>query len=274
MQGEETNQEQSQNEETQEQAQEAPEQDSAESPEGEAPPEDTEAKADDAEGEESEGEEQKPEETEGKPKHRRKGGWERTIERQEREIEFLRSQPDGRMSPAQQAQTQQPQQPAKDVPPEEKAVQFVQGLVQQTIAAEKAREAQERQARELQESEKKAAAKYEDYGDVLNRFARSRVPQSHLQAILTSAEAPEIMYTVAKDPEALARFASLPPAQAYLEVGRLEAKLASSTATPANPKPVTRLPPPPPTVGGSTKSTRDVVDLPIAEYKRRFRSGR
>jgi hypothetical protein len=237
----------------------------AEEPEAEASP-DEEPEA------EGEGDEEPtdPNAPRQEQKHRRKGGYQRRIERLEMQLEerdaFIRQQLAASQQPA-----QQPGAPAKEQTPEEKLAGYVDNLVAQRMSAAREQERQVAAARELQEKERAAQAKYEDYPDAVRKFASSGATPAHLQAILTSSDSPEIMYTIAKDPEALRRFASLPPAQAYLEVGRLEAKLTSSTATPAKPKSAIRPPAPPTSVGGKA-ATRSLDDLPFSEWKKALRS--
>lgn len=234
--------------------------------------EETEAKADDAETEEEPAEEEKPETAEEKEKRRRKGGWERRAERAERRAEQAERE---RALLLEQIASNQPKPPAKELAPEEQAAEFVQNLVRQGIAAEREQERQQAAQTAFRAKTEETRTKYADFDDVMEAAPPIPLPPTTRQAILTSPEAPAIMYQLAKSPAELARISRLPPLEAALEIGRLEARLTSSTPVQrTTSKPATRPPPPPTTVGGSSKSTRDITDLPISEYKRRFRSGR
>lgn len=262
--------EEPQNEEPQEQVEE-PAEAPPEEP-GEEPAEPEEAKAGEEPGEEGgeaapkAGEEAKAEEAK---KPRRAGGWERKIERLERQNQMLMEQVIQRQGPPQG-------QPGKEPTPEEKATAYIDSLVEQRMAA---REAQTRQAHAQQEFQKRTEevrAAHPDFDDVVQGVEHVPVPPALQQALLTSSVGPEIMYQLASNPAELARIAALPPYDAFREIGRLEAK-ASSTAAPTPktaPRSAARPPAPPTNVGGTKAPTRSLDDLPLAEYKRAYRSGR
>lgn len=256
-----------QTEETQEQNEETePTEPQEEATQEEAPPEEAEAKGEEGEPEEAAEEEPpKPAEEE----RRRKGGWQRKVERQEREIEYWRQQAIARQG---QQPQQQPGQEPQQKDPAAQVQEYVSTLVQQQLQADRAREAQARAQADFQRKTAEVRAANPDFDDVV---LSSDMPVSPAlsEALLTSERGPEIMYQLAKNPAELARINALPPFQAAREIGRLEAK-ASSTAAPVKPKSATRPPVPPTNVGGSKASTRDRDDLPISEYKRAFRSKR
>jgi hypothetical protein len=252
----------------QEAAPEAPETEQQEAAPEEAQAEETEAKADDAEAPEEEAEQQQAEKPD--EKHKRAGGFQRKIEKLERQNQILLEQLQrlGQQPPAAQST-----QPAKEKTAEEKAAEYLDSLVEQRLAAREAqRQAQERQAA----FERRTAAvrtAYPDFDEVVAEVAHVQVSNALGQALLTSDKGPEIMYQLAKNPAELARLSALPPLDAAREVGRLEAKAASGAA-PQKPKAASRPPAPPSKVGGSATSTRSLDDLPISEYKRAYRSGR
>lgn len=199
----------------------------------EAPAEGTDAEMEAAREGEPDEEDADEEQTDGggkKPsegqRRGRKPGYVRKLERQERLIEELTNQ----LAVNRQGQPHQQGQP-QEVPPEEKAAQYLDNLVEQRIAAREARAEQQRQAAELQAKEQEFRAAHDDYDDALDAFARAGLPPATVQAVLTSGAPPAIMYSLAKNPAELARIRALPPVQAILEIGRLDAKRASSTAT-------------------------------------------
>jgi hypothetical protein len=269
-------QEQTETEAPEPQEQQEPE----EKPETETPPEEgePEAKADageedgaeaaeEGEPDEAEAGEDKEETTAGgtKPKHQRKSGYHRKIERLEREREVLMRQLAANRPAA-------PAAPAKEKTADQKATEYIESLVDQRLKEREAQAEQQRQAAELQRREQEFRAKHDDYDDALDAFAQSGLSPSHIQALLTSPEAPAIMYQLAKNPDELARIRALPPFDAAREFGRLEAKASATAAPKTPPKSAIRPPAPPTSVGAQKASTRNLEDLPISEYKRAFRS--
>lgn len=273
------NNEQAQPEEPQQT--ETPEPQEQEQPEPQEPQEETgeeaEAKADDAESEpeEDDGEEEtKP----GEGKHRRKTGSQRNRERLEREREQWAQE--RAFYQTQLAQRTPPQQPGAEAPkatPEQQLQEYLGTMVQQGVHQALALKEQEQAAQQLEQKWQEQLPPDEDESHEVRTFIRNARtglrPGPVKEALLTSEYAPKIIATLIRNPRELARLSALPEGQAAREIGRLEAQFAAGAA-PAKHKPVTRPPPPPTTVGGSAKSTRDAVDLPISEYKRRFRSGR
>ena len=252
--------------EPQEQEQEKPEQEVA--PEGDG----AEAKADDAE-EPKEGEESKPDEGQAEEKRRRAGGWQRKLEKKERELEYWREQAMARQGQPPPGQ-QPPGQAVPEQTPEQKAAAYVQSMVAEGIRQEKERERQAAQQAEFAKRTQETIAAHPDFEDVVSSVEHIPVSPALQQVILTSPVGPEIMYQLAKSPGELARISALHPLDAAREIGRLEAKASSTPAPKTQTKSATRPPAPPTNVGGSSTSARDRDDLPIADYKRAFRSKR
>lgn len=234
-----------------------------EKPEGEeTPPE--EPKGDDADGEE------KPED-EAKAvgaveeKHKRAGGWQRKIERLEREnaalVAKLTAPPAG----------QPPAVANAGATAEEKAAEYIDNLVMQRLAKREAEQQQRDAQAQFNQRMADARAAKPDFDEVI-LSADAPVSPALQQVILTSEHGPDIMYQLASNPAELARLSALPPLDAARAIGRLEAKLSSSTPAQKT-KPSVRPPAPPTNVNGSAASTRRLEDLPISEYKRAFRSG-
>lgn len=260
---------QEQTEETQPEGTEAePQQpqDGAETP----PPEEAQAK--DGEGEEPaaekpEGEEPTAEQTaKAEEKRKRAGGWERKNQRLERELAELRAL----------VTANKPADPPKPKTAEDQVAEFIRAEVEKGLAAKEAERAHREAQASLQAQLQAAQAKHPDFEDVMESVAHIPVPAAVNEALLTSPHAAEIMYQLAANPAELARISALPPLAAAREIGRLEAKAASTTAAPSKPvRSATRPPAPPTSVNGSgTPATRSLDDLPISDYKRAFRSGR
>lgn len=250
---------------TQEQTDEQPKEPS-EGGDGEADaqePADTEADGDQPPDAEAKGGEQEPEE-----KRKRAGGWQRKIERQERQIQLLTEQLSrGQGQPAPVVK------PDKDKTAEEKTAEYIDNLVEQRLVARETQQRQKTVVKDFQRRTAEVRAAHDDFDDVV---PSADIPiQSALgQALLTSEHGPAIMYQLAKSPAELARLSALPPLDAAREIGRLEAKLSSSTP-PGKTNGTAKRPPAPPTsVKGSTSNTRSLEDLPMSDYKRAYRSGR
>lgn len=163
-------------------------------------------------------------------KHQRKGGWQRTIEKQRQTIEALAEEV-AALRAGRQPQQPQPAAP-KEKTPDEVAQEYVNSLVEKRLQAERAAEAQRRTQAEFNA---KAAAVRTEHPDFDEVVATCEAPMSPAvaEALLTSAEGPRIMYQLAANPAELARISALPPVAAAREIGRLEAKLASGSAAPA-----------------------------------------
>jgi hypothetical protein len=221
----------------------------------------------------AEGEGETEEQVQAKPdagKHKRAGGFNRKIERLERanqEKDAVIAQLSRQLGVTPEG----PQPTTKAMTPEEKAAADFQALVDQRVkrqlAEERAASEQQRLLAEIAQKEQAFRATHDDYDDALDAFTRAGIPADHVQAVLTSSDAPAIMYSLASNPAELARFRALPPLAAAREIGRLEAKLASGAA-PQKPKATVRPPAPPTSVGGSKASTRSPEELPLSEYKR------
>lgn len=234
----------------------------------ETPPEETEETDPDApETEEGEAPPVETAETaEQKERHRRKGGYSRTIEKQEREIDFLRQQL--------QRATPPPAGPVKEKTAAEQTQDYIDGLVEKKIAAREAAAEQARVNAEFNKRFMETKAKHADFQEVLDGVSHIVVPDALREALFTSELGPEIMYRLASNPVELARISALPPLAAAREVGRLEARASSTSPPRPQPKSAVRPPVPPTSVGGSSTKTRNLDDLPLSEYKKAFRSGR
>ncbi|MGH8523668.1 MAG: hypothetical protein ACREXY_05465, partial [Gammaproteobacteria bacterium] len=205
-------------------------------------------------------------------KNRRAGGWQRKIERQQRELEELRA-----LLVRQQAQAATAQQPAantnQQMDPAQDAEAYIANIVAQRMAAAEEQRRQVQVQAEFQRRTQEVRAQNPDFDEVL-MTADAPVSQAVQQALLTSEHGPAIMYQLAKNPAELARLSALPPLDAAREIGRLEAKASVTAAPKPATKTATRPPAPPTNVNGSTSSTRSLEELPISEYKRALRSGR
>lgn len=235
----------------------------------ETAPVEAEAKTQDGEEAATEQTEEKAKEEQAKTeeKHKRAGGWQRKIERLEREREMLLEQ-----LTAQRGTQSATAAPEKPETPEEKAAKYIDDLVEKRLAAKEAQRQQQEALAKFEQRKEEVRAAYSDFDEVMS-MADAPVSRALGEALLTSEHGPAIMYQLAKNPAELARISALPPLAAAREIGRLEAK-ASATPTPKAPtKSVARPPAPPTSVSGSASSTRSLDDLSLSDYKRAMRSG-
>lgn len=212
--------------------------------------------------------EEEAEEEEAKPdgkKRARAGGFQRKIERLEREKELLYQQ---LMQGGQRPVAPQPQ--GQEETPEQRAAAYIQNLVDQGIAQ---REAQARQAAaqaDFQRRTQEVRALHPDFEEVVMGAEHIPVPPALQQAILTSPVGPEIMYQLAANPAELARISALPPFDVAREIGRLEAKSSVSAPSKAPPKVAPRKPAAPapiaPVTARGPTTVKPVKDMTYEEY--------
>lgn len=135
------------------------------------------------------------------------------------------------------------------------------------LAAERASEAEakvlETKTSTWVERQNSARESITDYDEVVS--SADLPVQNHIRdALLDSEKGPELVYHLAKNPDVLDRLNSLSPLQAAMEIGRLEAKLATPAAAS---KPVSNAPPPIKTVGsGRTNAAQDPSNMTQEQY--------
>lgn len=177
------------------------------------------------------------EEKAAEDKRKRAGGFQRRIEKLEREREILLAQ----------LQTNRPPQPAQQQPekPKDAAAefeQFIANKVAERLAAEREQERHEKVRADFDRRTQEVRAANSDFDDALASVSHIPVPPFIHQALLTAEQGPALMYQLAKNPAELARISALPPVQAALEIGRLDAKVSVAAAPKTAPKPVARKP--------------------------------
>lgn len=235
---------------------------------------DHEAEADDKDIDAGDDDQKDSSEEEEKAKPKKKGGFQKKLERKDREIEFLREQL------MRQQQPQQPEKPAektvaKDTKPKSedfeshsdyiealtdwKVEQKAQELTQKS-QQEAVKSAYKTKLDEFQAKTKDFAKSVEDYQDVIDDASDVMIPVGLQEAILESDAGPEILYTLAKNKTELMRISKLSLVAQAKEIGKLEAKLAKPEEKKPEVKTKTAAPPPPKPVG--TKSPGKVVKDP------------
>lgn len=208
-----------------------------------------ESESDESTDHESDDEESKDEANGEKPK--KKSGFKRRVDKlnlriaeKERELEYWKSQAlKGAGTEKKEEVAAKSDKSASDKPkPEdfETHAEFVDALTDWKIEQrDKAKEEQSQKAKLKTEHEKiveshqarvKAfAEKTDDFEDVLESVD-DVVPSPAVENLIVSSEnGPELMYELAKNREEFLRINKLPPLQAAVAIGRLEAKLQKSS---------------------------------------------
>jgi hypothetical protein len=173
-----------------------------------------------------------------KGKHQREGGWQRKISKLERQLE----EKDALLAKVLGGQPPAPGKADATKDPAAQALDNLRALMREELAAERAREEQTRLHNEFLRRTATVRAAHPDFDEVISTL--NVAAESPLgQALVTSEQGPAIMYALASNPDELARISALPPVAAIREIGRLEAKLTSSTAAPkVTPKAAPRKP--------------------------------
>jgi hypothetical protein len=123
------------------------------------------------------------------------------------------------------------------------------------------------------ERAKSFAEKNDDYFEVIESVDDIPLSVAVQEILLTSENSAELTYELAKNREELARIAKLPPIAAAREIGRIETRmLKSSDSKPIEAKKITNAPKPIETIGrGSSGAIRKSIndpEIPFKEYER------
>lgn len=258
--------------------------------------EETEAKdvEDESSEEESDEEEGKEDESE-KEKPRKKGGFQRRIdklnaryaeERQQREaLEQRLAQLEGAGDSKSKKVETKVEAGGKPSPDDyESHADYVDALTDWKIDQREKAKVEHEQKSKLQTEQQKLiqdhSARVEsfkkktaDFDDVLSEVDEIPVSPAVQELILTSDNGPALMYELAKNPEEFERINKLSPLAAARELGRLESKLSAQASEEKKPEPkkLTKAPKPIDPVGtgkGSVAKSIDDPNLSFSEYER------
>lgn len=109
---------------------------------------------------------------------------------------------------------------------------------------------------------------HDDFDDMIESVSNINLPMAVQESIIDSESGPELMYELARDPKELKRICSLSPLAAAREMGKLEVQLKKDSKTPSKEIKTTKTPKPPTPVrtkgSTSTKSFRN--DMSLKEY--------
>jgi hypothetical protein len=226
---------------------------------------------------------------------RKKGGFQRTIEKQRQEIEGLKKQLAGK--PAGTSAALEPEPEPEPAPPVsgfaalkptldqfDSLEAFSEALTdwkldkrefdKQQAAAQTAAQAEADQlVNDWNTRQSAAKERHADYDDVIAAVDDVQLHPVQQRAIMESEFGPELAYALASDPKELQRIVGLPPLAFAREIGKLEARL-SAQAAPAEPEPepkVSAAPRPFKPVGaarGAAAGTVDVGKISLSDYRR------
>lgn len=225
---------------------------------------------------------QKPEEV--KPK--KKGGYQKKLEKKDREIEQLKQM----LAQQQQPQTQKPaektvdnsEDPEPNIDKYESLTDFYKDHSrwaarqevkafkkeqEEATKAESAKSAEKAKLTDFRKREEAFAKTAEDYQEIIEENSDYMVSPGLKEAVLASDHGPEIIYTLFKNKTELNRINSLSLVQQVLEIGKLEAKLSKSEQK-TEVKTKTAAPPPPKPVGTKSpgKIVKDPSEMSFEEY--------
>jgi hypothetical protein len=222
---------------------------------------------------------------------RRKGGWQRKIDKAEREIEALKAQLAGK--PAETA-TKAPETNA--APQFDKAKPriadfdsleaFTEALSDwksderdfkraQADAQAKAHAEQQQILSDWNSRKTEAQEKHSDYDEVLESASDVKLTPAHQRLFLESEAGAELAYQLAKDPSELKKFAEMDALRAARYFGKLEASF--DTTPKQETKTVSNAPKPIRPVGARANTNAappDLAKISLADYRRLRESGR
>lgn len=242
----------------------------------EAPAEEPEAKTEP----ESETGNEEQEHDEEQPK--KKGGFQRRIDRLTREkaelaarLEALEAKAGGE-KPAEAAPKPAAPTGKPSVEQFETYDEYVEALAdwktEQKLAARqqqdeeaKAKAAQTQRLAAWSEKVKAAESKYDDFEEVAYNPS-VRITTAMQEAILESPVGPDLAYWLGSHPQDAARIADLSPVSQARELGKIEASL-SAPPEPKKPKPSAAPAPIKPVSAAAAPSTKRVEDMSFDEYK-------
>jgi hypothetical protein len=228
----------------------------------------------------------------GDEKPKKKGGFQRTIEKKDREIEDLKrklaEKPAEKPAEETPAQADEPKfdAPKPKLEDFDSIEAFTEALTDwKADEREWKRGAAQAQAdfqAELQatldgwNSRKAAAQKtLADYDEVVGAVDDVKLSPAHQRALLTSEHGPELAYLLAQDRTQLEAIAAMDPVDAAVQIGKLEAKHFGEAALNEETK-VSKAPRPIKPVGGRASNAGyvDVASASLADYRKARESGK
>ena len=242
---------------------------------------------------EAEGEELEASEESQEEKPRKKGGFQRRIDKlnaraaaAERRAQELEARLAGMKPAAEEPKQVEAKATITNDEPDpntfETNAEYLKAVAKWTLAQErKAEQAEQEKSRIVSEQEKlwnahlerekSFAEKTDDYAEVMAKVRGFSDASPTLgEMIINSDVGPELMYALAKDPTEYKRINALSPLAAAREIGKLESKLVAKSAEPKiETKKLTKAPPPVSPVGSKgVVATKSLSEMDYEEYKR------
>lgn len=243
---------------------------------------DADTEADDTDVDAGESDQEKEESEEVKPK--KKGGFQKKLEKKDREIEFLREQltkqqpqekPVDKMEQAKVDAADKPKiddydsqadylEALTDWKVDQKAKEYNQKAQQETLKSQ-----YQNRLTDFQKKGAEFSKSVTDYSDVLDDVSDVMLSPGMQEAIIDSEIGPEILYNLSKNRKELERINQLGLVAQAREIGKLEANLSKSDDSRPEVKTKTAAPPPPKPVGtkSPSKTAKDPSDMSFEEYK-------
>lgn len=229
-------------------------------------------------------------EEEQKQKPKKKGGFQKRIERiskqlsaKEQELAYWKEQAlkQGKQEPETKAPKASDQAQGKPKAEDfESHADYIEALtdwkveqkaqkLQQEQEAMRAKESQNSKLKEFQAKVEEFKKTVDDFDDVIAEVYDVQISLGLQEAIRESDLSAQLLYELAKQPDELMRINSLSPFKQAIEVGKLEAKLQEKKAEKKQEIKETKAPPPlkPVTAKGIPKVTKSVDDMTYEEYK-------
>jgi hypothetical protein len=234
---------------------------------------------------------------------RKKGGFQRTIERLNRENAELKQKLAGQ-PPAGESEEQEPA-PAEEAAPAlpqfskpkptleqfESLEAFTEAITdwklekrdfdsQQASAQSAARAEADQLTSDWNTRKEATKSRHADYDDVIAAVDSVKLHPVQQRAIMESELGPELAYALASDPEELQRIVRLPPLAFARELGKLEAKLASELPGEPAPEPEAKVSSAPRPIRpvrsaqGAAAGVVDVKNISLGDYRRARESGK
>lgn len=222
-------------------------------------------------------------------KPRKKGGFQRRIDKlnsriadRDREIEFLRTQAQRATEPKESKVEAKPASVEGKPNPDdfETHAEFNEALMDWKLEQKSKDESQKLHKAKLETEQANRQKTYlervkafsetnDDFQEVLTSSASPMTPVMQ-EAILDSEVGPALVYELAKNPEEAKRIAELPPIAAAREMGRLEVRLSRDASTKTETKQLTKAPKPLEPLGkSSSTASKSIADpnISFAEYE-------
>lgn len=249
--------------------------------------------ASESETEETESKEEGTAEGEEQKTHKKKGGFQRRIDKLsarnsqiEQEMEYWKQQA---LKGAGGATTSNPNNQTKNlpfVPGTNKPVadnfethsEYVEALADwkmeqklkerdQKLEQEKLAKSQSELVNSYNEKKKSFMANTPDFQEVIDDVGDVPISATLQDILLSSDNGPQLAYELAKNPEDFKRIANLPPSACAREIGRFEARLTVPSQKQVEAKKITNAPRPlqPVGTGGKGTSPRSIFDSSISQ---------